>query len=138
MILHIIREAHLKTKHRSVKDTFLEIRSQYWLIQGRQVVKYFIGRYVLCQRLKSKPFPKQIANDLPASRVTCSFAFESSDVDYLGPIYVKQVYNQYDNPPLFKAEIVLYTCAGTRAAQFDLVPDLSSTSFIQSLKHFMP
>ena len=124
MILHIIREAHLKTKHRGVKDTFLEIRSQYWLIQGRQVVKYFIGRYVLCQRLKSK--------------VTCSFAFESSDADYLGPIYVKQVYNQYDNPPLFKAEIVLYTCAGTRAVQFDLVPDLWSTSFIQSLKHFMP
>ena len=39
---------------------------------------------------------------------------------------------------MFKAEIVLYTCAGTRAAQFDLVPDLSSTSLIQSLKHFIP
>ena len=69
-------------------------------------MKYLIRRYALCQRLEPKPFPRQIANDLPASNVTCSFAFESNGVEHLEPIYVKQVYNEYDDPPLFKAEIV--------------------------------
>ena len=137
MTLLIIHEAHLKTKHGGVKDTLSEISSQYWLIQGRQVVKYLIRRCVSCQRLESKPFPKQVANDLPASRVTCSFAFESTGVNYFGPIYVKQVCNEYDDPLLFKAEIVLYTCAARRTVHLDLVPDLSSTSFIQSLKRFI-
>ena len=35
---------------------------------------------------------------------------------------------------MLKAKIVLYTCAATRAVHLDLVPDVSSTSFIQSLK----
>ena len=117
----IICEAHLKTKHGGVKDTLLEIHSQYWLIQSRQAVKYLIRRCVLCQRLESKSFPKQIANNLPASRVTCSFAFESDDVDYFRPINVKQVYNEYDDPSLFKAEIVLCTCPATSAVHLDLV-----------------
>ena len=39
LILLIIRETHLETKHGGVKDTLLGIRSQYWLIQGCQVVK---------------------------------------------------------------------------------------------------
>ena len=39
---------------------------------------------------------------------------------------------------MFKAGIVLYTCAATRALHLDLFPDLSSTSLIQSLKHFIP
>ena len=134
LILLVIREAHLKTTHGGVKDTLSEIRLQYWLNQGRQIVKYLIRRCALCQRLESKPFLKQIPNDLPASRVTCSFAFKSIGVDYLGPIFVKHVYNEYDDPPLFKAEIVLYMCAATRAVHLNLVPDFSSTYFIQTLK----
>ena len=39
---------------------------------------------------------------------------------------------------MFKAGIALYTCAATRALHLDLFPDLSSTSLIQSLKHFIP
>ena len=39
---------------------------------------------------------------------------------------------------MFKAGIILYTCAATRALHLDLSPDLSSTSLIQSLKHFIP
>ena len=101
-------------------------------------MKYLIRRCVLCQRLEPKPFPRQIANDLPALSVTCLFAFESTGVEYLEPIYVKQVYNEYDDPPLFKAEIVWYTCGATRAVHLDLVPDLLSTSFIQGLKRFIP
>ena len=39
---------------------------------------------------------------------------------------------------MLKAKIVLCTCAATRAVHLDLVPDVSSTSFIQSLKRVIP
>ena len=62
--------------------------------------------------------------------VTCSFAFELTGVDYLRPIYVKQVYSEHDDTPLFKPETVLFTWAAARAVHLDLGPDPSSTSFI--------
>ena len=41
----------------------------------------------------------------------------------------------YPNPP--SAQLVLYTCATTRAVHLDLVPDTSASSFIKSLKRFI-
>ena len=41
----------------------------------------------------------------------------------------------YPNPP--SAQLVLYTCATTRAVHLDLVPDTSASSFMKSLKRFI-
>ena len=90
-----------------------------------------------CNRLESKPFKTQLRTDLPQSRVCSSSAFESTGVDYLGPLLIKQVFPEPEDVSLHKVEIVLYTSAATRAVHLDLVPDLSASAFIRSLKRFI-
>ena len=133
----IIKQAHENVQHGGSKDTLTEVRSKYWVIQGRSIVSSFIRKCVFpCNRLESKPFRSQIKTDLPLYRVTSDFCFQSTGVDYLGPLYVKQVYTENDDN-MYKVEVVLYTCAATRAVHLDLVPDLSAGAFIRSLKRFI-
>ena len=35
----IIRDAHVRVMHNGVKETLTQVRSKYWVIQGRQIVR---------------------------------------------------------------------------------------------------
>ena len=54
----------------------------------------------------------------------------------MGPLHVRQVYDEQDHS-MHKVEVVVYTCAVTRAVNLDLVPDLTASAFIRSLKRFI-
>ena len=100
-------------------------------------MKSFCEKCIYCNRYKSKPFPNQMSNDLPNSRVQSSFAFQSSGVDYLRPVFVKPIFSDIVLQSFYKVEIVLLTCAATPAVHLDIVPDYSATSFVKSLKRFI-
>ena len=87
-------------------------------------------------RYESKRFPKQISNDLPNSLVQSSFAFQSTGIDYLGPVLVKPIFLDIDKS-FYKVKIVFFTCSATRAVHLDIVPDRSATSFVKSHKRFI-
>ena len=134
----IIRSAHERVKHGGAKDTLTEARSRFWILQGRSAVAKVITRCAApCNRLESRPFKSPIAPDLPESRVHCSYPFEQVGVDYLGPLFVMQVFDESNDDNLYKVHVVLFTCAVTRAVHLDLVSNLSATAFIQSLKRFI-
>ena len=44
---------------------------------------------------------------------------------------------QEDEYQLFKCYVALHTCATTRGAVLDLVPDASAKTFVNNLKKFM-
>ena len=49
---------------------------------------------------------------------------------------VKPIFSDTDKS-FCKVEIVLFTCAATRAVHLDIVPHCSATSFVKSLKRFI-
>ena len=53
-------------------------------------------------------------------------------MDFAGPLYVKP--SPQERGP--KAWLCLYTCAVTRAAHLDLVPNLNTLTFLRSFKRF--
>jgi hypothetical protein len=65
-----------------------------------------------------------------------SFPFATTGVDYFGPLLVRQVFDEKDLN-MYKVWVVLYTCAVTRAVHLDVVPDLSASAFLRSLKRFI-
>ena len=69
-------------------------------------------------------------------RVDIDFPYSHIGVDYLGPLYVRNIYVS-KNGDLYKCHIVLYTSASTGAVSLDIVPDESRQSFIRSLKRFI-
>ncbi len=132
----IIRDAHARVLHYGRKDTLNEIRSEYWLIQGRARVTSFVHRCNLCRKFDGKLLKKLPAAPLPDYRVQCCDPFTNVGVDYLGPIHV------YPTPAntrttVGKVHVVLYTCANTRMVHLDLVPDTGCYAFINSLKRFV-
>ena len=48
----IIKDSQNKVYHNGVKETFTQVRSQYWITKGRQTVKKIIGTCITCKRLE--------------------------------------------------------------------------------------
>jgi len=128
----IIRHAHERTSHSGVKDTLTDIRSQYWIVKGRQFIRKLIHQCVTCLKLKG-PLYKVVAPPLlPEFRVTESPPFAYCGVDFAGPLYIKQA----DGSESGKVWIALFTCCATHAVHLELVPDLTEQTFIRSFKRF--
>ena len=88
----IILDCHDKVKHCKVKDTLAELRSSYWVPQGRKTVKRVIRPCTTCNKHESKSFESLPAAPLPDYRTKSDFPFTSTGVDYLGPLLVRNMF----------------------------------------------
>ena len=77
------------------------------------------------------------SGSLPPYRSKQSLPFETTGVDYLGPVLVKPIFDDINSNYFYKSQIVLFTCAVTRAVHFEVVPNLAASSFICALKRFI-
>ena len=77
--------------------------------------------------------------DIPSFRVSYEFAFTNVGIDYAGPLFVKEIY--LANPKMFKAYLLLCTCAATRNVQigkFNMaISDNFQTFITDELKQFL-
>ena len=128
----IVMEAHNRVKHNGVKETLTELRSAYWVMQGRQFVRQLIYRCVICRRVDGRPYRGISPPPLPEYRVSHVRPFSHTGVDFAGPMYVKDP----TTSDRTKTWLCLFTCCSTRAVHLDLVPDLSAATFIRSFKRF--
>ena len=125
----IVQSAHQRVQHNRVKETLSEIRSKYWIIQGRSLVRAVIHKCVICKRFEGRPFSPPPAPPLPSFRVTEAPPFTYTAIDFAGPVYVGRKESN-------KAWICLFTCCVTGAIHLDLVSDMSTVTFIRALKRF--
>ncbi|XP_066924368.1 uncharacterized protein [Clytia hemisphaerica] len=130
----IVLECHQTVGHNKTKDTLNEIRSQYWIPKGRQLVKKLINSCLVCRLFEGKRciYPDQ--PKLPSERVDQSYAFENIGIDYAGPVFVRN--NFGDQKTLYKSWIALITCYSTRAVYLDLATSYDSDALIRILERF--
>ena len=117
----VIRSCHKNVMHNGINETLCNIRQQYWIPKPRTIIKKLIRQCITCRKAEGKSYPYPKEPQLPKERVAASYAFETAGIDYLGPVYVKDVFAE-DNV-LHKAWIGLTTCATTRSIYLDLVSD---------------
>ena len=117
--------------HGGVKATLTELRSHFWIVRGRSTIRQILCKCVVCKRIEGQTYHTPIAPPLPSFRVVESHPFTHTGVDFAGPLYVKKKATLNS-----KAWICLYTCCVTHAIHLELVPDLSTDTFIQSMKRF--
>ena len=122
--------------HSGVTDTLNELRCNYWVTCGHQTVKSVILKCLKHITQSSRPFHVLPSDPLTRFRVDIDFPYLYPGVNYLGPLYVRNIYGS-KNGNLYKCHIVLYPCASTRAVSLDIVPDARCQSFIRSLKRFI-
>ncbi|XP_036347246.1 uncharacterized protein LOC118756600 [Rhagoletis pomonella] len=84
----IIRHAHETTLHGGPQLVLQTLRSRYWILNGRQAVRSYGQKCVICRRHRGVTLSQQMAS-LPRQRISTSRAFVSSGVDYCGPFTVR-------------------------------------------------
>ncbi len=125
----VILDCHEKVHHLRVNATLAELRSRYWVTQGRQYVKRLLNTCFICRKLEGKSYNAPNVAPLPDFRVNEAPPFSKIGVDFAGPLYCKG-----SRGSTTKAYITLFTCCVTRAVHLGLTQDLHATSFLNALK----
>ena len=127
----VIRHYHEIFMHSSIERTLTEIRSQYWILRGREAVKKIANRCFLCRKAHSQPQPSIMAA-LPPHRLQ-SFAppFTKTGLYFFGPLQV--IVNRRSQ----KRYGCLFTCLVTRAVHLEVTHTLSTDSFLLAVRRFI-
>jgi len=127
----IIREEHLKNLHAGLQSLLAIIRTRYWPISGKSVIKRILHKCIVCCRARAAPV-EQLMGILSASRVVPLPPFAKSGVDYAGPFSIKISRNKTS-----KAYLCVFVCFVTKAVHLEIVSDLSTSAFLNTLKRFI-
>jgi len=131
----VIDDCHKRVLHNGSRETLAELRSRFWIVKGRQVVRKVLSRCVICKRIEGQHYAIPPAAPLPQFRVEGSPAITNTGIDFAGPLFVKR--GAKEKGDMEKVYIALYTCGSSRAVHLDVVPDLSAETFIRSFKRFI-
>ena len=127
----IVRDAHaVQSRHSGTEHVLSLVRQQYWIVNGRTLVKRVLRQCVPCRRLKGKPCSQRMA-DLPADRLCPEEPpFTYVGIDCFGPFYVKRGRSRE------KRYGCLFTCLAIRAIHLEVLHSLEADSFINALVRF--
>jgi hypothetical protein len=102
LIIHI----HEKLFHGGPRETLNELRSRFWISQGkRTVMKAINNKCQHCKLLKLKPYLMPPMPALPAERTQAFAPFLHTGLDYAGPFMVKQGASKNFTLLLFDAKL---------------------------------
>ena len=92
------------------------LRNAYWIGQRRKVGKQVIKNCIVCKKSQAQPLKVHEPPDLPSYRLSNDYPFSNTGIDFVNPLYVKNIYGDSDS--LFKCYICLYTCDTTLNVNF--------------------
>ena len=118
----IIWKAHMKVFHNGVKETLIQLRSKFWIVKGRQIVKKHLNKCNTCRKLEGLSYGSPSISQLPKSRVEGGQAFQGVGIDFCGPLYLANPKGET------KSYIALITCTSSRMVHLE--------HFIGCLKRF--
>ena len=103
-----------------------QLRTRFWLVQGRQTVKKHICHCVICKHYKGTTLLQPQSPDLRAFRLCTDNAFANVGLDHAGTLFVKNIYDT--STEMHKAYILLLTCS--TAIHLESVPDVSGPATV--------
>ena len=128
----VVFACHQRVCHNGLKSTLAELRSRYWVPQGRQFVKRVLRKCFICRKVEGKSYAPPQTADLPDFRVKEAPPFVNVGIDFAGPLFHRSKSGEME-----KCYVVLYVCCTSRAIHLDLVEDLSGPTFVRSMQRFI-
>ena len=74
----IVKDAHIRVQHNGIKETLTEVRSKFWIVKGRSLIRSIIYKCVTCRRFEGRPFhgpPPPPPATFPCERRTTLFIY---------------------------------------------------------------
>ena len=126
----IVVNAHKRLGHGAgVEQVLTELRSRFWVVKGRRLVRSVTEACAECRRRFTKKIGNQMMAPLRKSRLQSSLrAFEKVGVDYGGPFLTKQGRRR----TRAKRYLCLFTCLTTLAVHLEMSYSLDTDSFINA------
>ena len=129
----IIKDAHFRCKHLGIQSTLTNLRLQgFWVTKARNTIRKVLSDCAICNRFNHFAFSYPKFTNFTKAQMRFVRPFQHVGVDFTSHYWVKDVYS--DQPQ--KMYILIYTCLNIRAIHLDLLPDMSSKSFLQSFQRF--
>ena len=126
----IIEHEHITSNHFGTNYVLSKLLKKFWICCGFSTVQRCLRNCHYC-KVRCAKAAQQVMGNLPECRVNVpKFPFENTGVDLFGPIAVKV------NRNIVKRWGVLFICMAVRACHIEIVPDLSTDSFIQCFMRF--
>ncbi|XP_061724911.1 uncharacterized protein LOC133530870 [Cydia pomonella] len=130
----IFRSEHLRLLHCGPQLLLSGVREHFWPTKGRVLARSTVHNCLTCKRLKAKTM-QPIMGNLPKSRVVPAPPFETCGVDFAGPFSILNKKGR--GAKVSKCYLCLFVCFFTKAVHLEVVSDLSTNSFILSLRRFI-
>ncbi|XP_060084986.1 uncharacterized protein LOC132564348 [Ylistrum balloti] len=132
----LIHHYHSSVQHQGRTFTEGALRAAgFWIIGGKRLISSLLRICVKCKKLRGK-VEHQKMSDLPPDRMTPSPPFTYVGVDAFGPwsVTTRRTRGGAANS---KRWAIMFSCLVARAVHVEVVEELSSASFINSLRRFM-
>ncbi|XP_073976442.1 uncharacterized protein [Rhodnius prolixus] len=129
----IVDDAHLRLLHAGALATHSYLRRQYWIVNGRNVVRHRLAKCNRCFSVKPRPVIQPLGN-LPAERISAASAFTVTGVDYAGPFAVSSA--RLRGAATTKGYLVAFICFATKAVHFEIASELSTSAFLAAFRRF--
>ncbi|XP_059350125.1 uncharacterized protein LOC130704359 [Daphnia carinata] len=130
----IIWDYHVRNMHVKTERLLTDLRSRFWILSGRKVVKSIINNCWPCKRTSMKPSPPLMAS-LTVHRLTPHLpTFTYTGIDYFGPLSVRVGGRGRRRE---KRRISLFTCFTTRAVHLEVANGLRMEEFSLCFSRFV-
>ncbi|XP_045541438.1 uncharacterized protein LOC123722924 [Papilio machaon] len=130
----VIDEAHQKTLHGGPTLMLCHLRSQFWIISAKSLVKAWVRNCVKCKRYAVSN-QNQLMGQLPPCRITPARPFKHCGVDFAGPINIRVSKGRGHHS--YKGYICVFVCMVTKAIHLEAISDLIAQGFIAGFKRFV-
>ncbi|BES99381.1 Retrotransposon protein [Nesidiocoris tenuis] len=130
----LIESSHKALFHAGPLATLHHLRSQFWIVNGKNVVRRQLQNCVRCYTIRPKPFSPQMGH-LPLARTQIDYPFATTGVDYAGPFPVS-IAGLKKNRTL-DCYLAIFVCFAVKAVHIEVVTDLSTPGFLQAFERFV-
>ena len=128
-----IKFYHKHCEHLGVQTTMNTVRSNgFWIPKMRQCIKSVLSKCITCKKFNNLSYHYPKMTNLPKHRVNFIKPFMHTGVDFTGHLFVKNEFGEN-----IKMYILIFTCLNDMAIHVELVPDMSSQSFVLAFLRFV-
>ena len=129
----IVEFYHKRCMHLGLQTTLNSVRSNgFWIPRMRQSIKNILNVCFTCKKFNALALKYPKMTNLPKHRVNLVKPFLHTGVDFTGHLFVK---NEKDEN--VKMYILIFTCLNVRAIHIELLPDMTTHSFVLAFLRFV-
>ena len=88
LMLLVVRSAHNKVHHNGTKETLTEVRSRFWVVNGRSLVRKIGQQCRICWQCEGPHYQVPPPPPLPEFHMREQPPLTFIGVDFAGPLYV--------------------------------------------------